>query len=295
MTEQHHIHLVSDSTGGTLNGVVRACLPQFEEVDANEHVWNLVRNDRQLKRVIDGLRHNPGPVIYTLVDDSLSQQLIKTCEAMNLPCIALLQPVLDMFSTYFNKESRSEPGLQHILNEAYFARMDAVDYALHHDDGQKTGRSLEDADIILVGVSRTSKTPTCIYLANRGIKAANIPYVPGIPLPEAVSTVKNALFVGLTESPERLVEVRRNRVKYLGADDGMDYLDFDKVKDEVQTARKLYTQMGWPVIDVTRRSIEETAAEIISLLHRKHENDAKQKESDPENVTNGPPLTGSAD
>jgi regulator of PEP synthase PpsR (kinase-PPPase family) len=299
MTEQHHIHLISDSTGGTLNGVVRACLPQFEEVKTNEHVWNLVRNDRQLKRVIDGVRQNPGPVIYTLVDDSLSQQLIKICEAMNLPCIALLQPVLDMFSTYFEKESRSEPGLQHILNEAYFARMDAVDYALHHDDGQKTGRSLEEADVILVGVSRTSKTPTCIYLANRGIKSANIPYVPGIPLPEAVKTVKNTLFIGLTESPERLVEIRRNRVKYLGQHDGMDYLDFERVKEEVQTARKYYTQMGWPVIDVTRRSIEETAAEIISLLNRKRENAnaAKQENNHPdtENVTHDSASTGSAD
>ena len=275
MTDTHHIHLVSDSTGGTLNGVLRACLAQFEGLQTREHVWNLIRNDRQLKRVLDGIRENPGPVLYTMVDDSLSRQLQHTCNSANLPCIPVLQPALDVFSDYFDAESRSEPGRQHVLNEAYFARMDAVDYALHHDDGQKTGRSLAEADVILIGVSRTSKTPTCLYLANRGIRAANIPYVPGIPLPQAITTLKDTLFIGLTESPERLIEIRRNRIRQLGEIGETDYLDFDKVRDEIRAARKLYTQMGWPVIDVTRRSIEETAAEILTLLNRKREHHEK--------------------
>ena len=268
---QHHLHLVSDSTGGTINGVVRACLAQFDGIDPIEHLWNLVRNERQLKRVIDGIRQNPGPVLYTLVDEGLSQQLQKTCAALGVRCTPLLQPVLDLFSETYGIDSRAEPGLQHKLNEEYFQRMDAVDYALHHDDGQKTGRSLAEADVILVGVSRTSKTPTCIYLANRGVKAANIPYVPGIPLPEIIKNLKDTMFVGLTESPKRLVEIRTNRLKHLGQTETTDYLDIEKVEDEVKAARKLYTQNGWPVIDVTRRSIEETAAEILSLLNRRKE------------------------
>jgi hypothetical protein len=280
MTKQtYHLHLVSDSTGGTINGVVRACLAQFDSVEPTEHLWNLVRNDRQLKRVIDGIRENPGPVLYTLVDENLSLQLQKACEALGVKCTALLQPVLSLFSETFGVNSLAEPGLQHKLNEEYFKRMDAVDYALHHDDGQKTGRSLVEADVILVGVSRTSKTPTCIYLANRGIKAANIPYVPGIPLPDVIKTIKGTMFVGLTESPKRLVEIRTNRLKHLGQDEVTDYLDIEKVEQEVKDARKLYTQMGWPVIDVTRRSIEETAAEILSLLNRKSEKEKAENAS----------------
>ncbi len=273
--EVYHLHLVSDSTGGTINSVVRACLAQFAEVKPTEHLWNLVRNDRQLKRVIDGVRENPGPVLYTLVDQGLSDQLQKMCQTLGVPCTPILQPVLNVFSQTFGVKTLAEPGLQHSLNEAYFQRMDAVDYALHHDDGQKTGRSLSEADVILVGVSRTSKTPTCIYLANRGIKAANIPYVPGIPLPEVISSLKDTLFVGLTESPKRLIEIRTNRLRHLGEHNTTDYLDMDKVEDEVREARKLYTQMGWPIIDVTRRSIEETAAEILALLNRRREQKAE--------------------
>ena len=280
----HHLHLVSDSTGGTLNGIVRACLAQFENVAPKEHVWNLIRNDRQVKRVIDGIRENPGPVLYTLVDENLSKQVCKACEVLNVPCTALLQPVLDVFSKTFDVTSRAEPGLQHTLNEEYFERMDAVDYALHHDDGQKTGRSLAEADVILVGVSRTSKTPTCIYLANRGIKAANIPYVPNIPLPESIKTLQDIMFVGLTESPERLVDLRRTRLKHLGEHSTTDYMDLDKVEDEVREARKFYTKMGWPVIDVTRRSIEETAAEIIALLNRRSEKFDRQKQDNQADV-----------
>ena len=270
--KNQHIHLISDSTGGTLNAIIKACLAQFSDIAPDEHLWNLVRNDRQLKRAVDGIRAQPGPVFYTLVDDSLSHQLVKTCETLGLPCTPIMQPVLSSLSGWFSTESKAEPGLQHVLNEAYFARMDAVDYALHHDDGQKTGRSLDEADVVLIGVSRTSKTPTCIYLANRGVKAANIPYVPGIPLPDVVKTLKGPMFVGLTESPKRLIEIRRNRMRQMGQTEETDYLNIDQVEEEVKEARRFYTRMGWPVIDVTRRSIEETAAEVLSLLNRKREN-----------------------
>jgi len=268
--EKTHIHLVSDSTGGTLDGVLKASLAQFENVDTEEHLWNLVRTERQLKRVVEGISQNPGPVLFTLVDTGLATFLEKTCEKMKVPSISLLQPVIKAFSTFLGQKSLAEPGLQHLLNDEYFARMDAVDYALNHDDGQKVNY-LQEADVILVGVSRTSKTPTSIYLANRGLKTANIPLVPGIPLSEDAKALKGPLFVGLTAHPSHLVEIRKNRLRQLGEMKVTNYFQFDTVEDEVRTARRLFTQMGWPVIDVSRRSVEETSAEILSLLARQKE------------------------
>jgi regulator of PEP synthase PpsR (kinase-PPPase family) len=264
--KKHHLHLISDSTGGTLNSVVKACLAQFEGVGVEQHFWPLVRTQKQLLTVLEGIRKQPGLVFYTLVDDGLAKALEKHCEALGVPSISILNPVMELMSRHFKMESLAEPGLQHKLNEEYFARMDAVDYALHHDDGQKGERELAKADVILVGVSRTSKTPTCIYLANRGVKAANVPYVPGIPFPEKVLELTKPMFVGLTASPERLIEIRRNRLTQLGEIRTTDYLDQERVQEEVKEARRFYSKMGWPIIDVTRRSIEETAAEIMGLL-----------------------------
>jgi len=264
-----HLHLISDSTGGTLNSVVKACLAQFEGVEVEQHFWSLVRTQKQLQAAIEGMRLHPGLVIYTLVDEGLTQALEKHCQALGMPAMSILHPVLELMSGIFGRQSLSEPGLQHRLNAEYFARMDAVDYALHHDDGQKSDRDLSQADVILVGVSRTSKTPTCVYLANRGVKAANIPYVPGIPFPERVLELKKPLFVALTAAPERLIEVRRNRLKHLGQHRETDYLDHEKVQEEIKEARRFYARHGWPVIDVTRRSVEETAAEIITMLEAK--------------------------
>ncbi|HCS23503.1 MAG TPA: pyruvate, water dikinase regulatory protein [Alphaproteobacteria bacterium] len=266
-----HLHLISDSTGGTLNSVVKACLAQFEGVETEQHFWPLIRSQRQLPAVLEGIRQNPGLVLYTLVDEGLAKTLEKHCLAMGVRTLSILHPVLDLMSHSFGMQSRAEPGLQHQLNEEYFARMDAVDYALHHDDGQKSDRDLGKADVILVGVSRTSKTPTCIYLANRGVKAANVPYVPGVPFPERVLDLKTPLFVALTASPDRLIDIRRNRLKQLGERRETDYLEPAHVEAEVAEARKFYNRMGWPVIDVTRRSVEETAAEILSLLDHHRE------------------------
>jgi [pyruvate, water dikinase]-phosphate phosphotransferase / [pyruvate, water dikinase] kinase len=273
--KKHHLHLISDSTGGTLNSVVKACLAQFEGVEAEQHFWPLVRTQKQLLSVVEGIKRHPGLAFYTLVDEGLAKALEKHCQMLDMPAISILSPVIALMSRHFHMESLAEPGLQHKLNEEYFARMDAVDYALHHDDGQKGERELAKADVILVGVSRTSKTPTCIYLANRGVKAANVPYVPGIPFPEKVLDLKKPLFVALTASPERLIDIRRNRLQQLGEIRSTDYLDQDRVQDEVKEARRFYSKMGWPVIDVTRRSIEETAAEIMSLLE---EHRARAKE-----------------
>ena len=269
--EKFHLHLISDSTGGTLNSVVKACLAQFEGVEVEQHFRTLVRTQRDLQQALEGLRQHPGLVLFTLVDEALARTLQKQCAALGVPCLSLLQPVLTLFSGWLGQQSLAEPGLQHKLNEEYFARMEAVDYALHHDDGQKTQTDLERADVILVGVSRTSKTPTSIYLANRGIKTANIPLVPGVPLPDAVMDLTRPLFVALTASPERLVEIRTNRLRQLGHEKTTDYLDLEKVTREVKDARRFYARMGWPIIDVTRRSVEETSAEILSLLERHQE------------------------
>lgn len=267
-----HLHLISDSTGGTLNSVVKACLAQFEGVETEQHFWPLIRAPRQLTPVLEAIGQNPGLVLYTLVDDGLAKTLEKHCRALGVPSLSILHPVLNLMSVSFGMQSRAEPGLQHQLNEEYFARMDAVDYALHHDDGQKSDRDLAKADVILVGVSRTSKTPTCIYLANRGVKAANVPYVPGVPFPEHVLSLSRPMFVALTASPDRLIDIRRNRLKQLGERRETDYLEPAHVEEEVAEARRFYNRNGWPVIDVTRRSVEETAAEILSLLE--HHRDA---------------------
>lgn len=278
--KKYHLHLISDSTGGTLNSVVKACLAQFDGVQAEQHFWPLIRTQKQLLTALEGIRKHPGLVLYTLVDDGLAKALEKHCQALGVKSISILHPVLDIMSGYFGRESLDEPGLQHKLNEEYFARMDAVDYALHHDDGLKNDRDMAHADVILVGVSRTSKTPTCIYLANRGVKAANVPYVPGIPFPERVLDLKKPMFVALTAAAERLIDIRRNRLTQLGELRETDYLDADRVQEEVKEARRFYSRMGWPVIDVTRRSIEETAAEILSLLeaHRTRPKEKGEKE-----------------
>lgn len=261
----HHLHLISDSTGGTLDSVVKACLAQFEGVKAEKHYWPLIRSARQMQAVAEGMSRNPGLVLYTLVDPALVEQLEKECTKLSIPTLSILHPVLALMEKFFGQGSLAEPGLQHRLNAEYFSRIEAVDYALYHDDGQRADAALAVADVILVGVSRTSKTPTCVYLANRGIKAANIPYVPGTLFPK-LADLKKPLVVALTASAERLSEVRRNRLNQLGEIRTGGYDDIEKVQDELRQARRYYNEQGWPVIDVTRRSVEETAAEIITML-----------------------------
>jgi regulator of PEP synthase PpsR (kinase-PPPase family) len=263
-----HLHLVSDSTGETINSVARACLAQFEGVEPVEHFWNLVRTPRQLEMVVEGIAHFQGLVMFTLVDENLRRRLQDACREMQVPCLPVLDPLINALAAFLGLESAHQPGRQHMLNAEYFSRMDALDYALAHDDGNGA-RGLHEADVVLVGVSRTSKTPTCLYLANRGIKAANIPFVPEVALPDEVLQVTRPLIVGLTNDPEPLVQVRRNRLRLLNQAANTAYVDPDKVRAEVAEARRYFTRRGWPVIDTTRRSIEETAAEIIMLLNRR--------------------------
>ncbi len=266
--KQFHLHLVSDATGETINGVARACVIQFDDVRPVEHFWNLVRTDRQLDMVLEGVREHPGLVMFTLVDETLRRRLQDFCREVQVPCIPVLDPLINALAAFLGVESQRQPGRQHALDAEYFGRMDAMDFALAHDDGQSSW-DLHEADVILMGVSRTSKTPTCIYLANRGIKAANIPIVPGCPLPPEIEKVTRPLIVGLTKDPDRLVQIRRNRLKLLNQNDSSTYVDPEVVRAEVTDARRMFSRRGWPVIDVSRRSIEETAAEIMMLLARR--------------------------
>ena len=260
-----HLHLVSDATGETLIAVSRAAAAQYEAVSAIEHVYPLVRSENQLSRVLAEIESSPGVVLYTLVEPEWAERLESFCREIGCPCLSVLQPVLSLFQSYLGQASATRPGAQHVLNAEYFRRIDAMNYTLMHDDGQ-LGGDLESADVILVGISRTSKTPTSIYLANRGIKTANIPLVPHVPLPAEIERLKRPLIVGLVASAERIIQIRQNRLLSMRADDETPYVDPDAVADEIAQSRKLCARRGWPVIDVTRRSIEETAAAILDLL-----------------------------
>ncbi len=270
MSEQlYNLHLVSDSSGETVSGIARACLVQYDEDAVTEHFWWLVRTTGQINRVIDGIKAAPGLVIFTLLDPNIRSLLEQACRDLGVPCVSALDPVMDALAKMFQREGGHEIGRQHNLDEEYFDRIEAMHYAMAHDDGQNLN-GLTDADIVLIGVSRTSKTPTCMYLANRGFRAGNIPLVPGVELPETVLESEKPLFVGLTREPKSLADIRQSRLRLMNENRGMDYADVERVKEEVASSRRLFRKHGWPVIDVTRKSIEETAASIIQLYNERH-------------------------
>ena len=268
-----HLHLVSDSTGETINVLAKAAIAQFERVQPLEHSYALVRTPRQLEKVFAGIADAPGIVLFTLVNEDLRQALVRRCAELGMPCLSVLDGVLAVVESYLGTKTTHRPGGQHQLDSDYFARIDALNYTMSHDDGQNV-HELDEADVVLLGVSRTSKTPTCIYLANRGVKAANVPVVPGIPLPPAVEGLRRPLVVGLLASPERLVQIRRNRLLSLSQTEETDYVNPAMVRDETSAARRLYEKLGIPVIDVSRRSIEETAAAIFALYQQRKANGA---------------------
>ena len=266
---QAHLHLVSDSTGDTARSVARACLVQFDEVEFAEHFWVLVRTRTQMERVIDGIAARPGIVLCTVVERELRMLLEEACKRMSVPFVGVLDPVMGALTEHFGSSASLKPGRQHTIGTTdYQLRIDAMQFVTVHDDGQATW-NLNEADVILVGVSRTSKTPTCVYLANRGVKAANVPYVPGVALPKELFEVRNPLVVGLTIDPERLIQIRRNRLLMMKQTDETDYVDVEQVRAEIAGARRTFLSYRWPIIDVTRRSIEETAAAIMQLLERR--------------------------
>ena len=264
-----HVHLVSDSTGETLNAMAKAVVARFDGVIPIEHIYALVRSDRQMERVLDEIAAAPGVVLHTLVDRELREQLEEGCRKLDMPQIAALDPLETVLSRYLGAALAPRVGAQHALSSEYFDRIAALDFAMAHDDGQGTTEQLETADVVLCGVSRTSKTPTCIYLAHRGIRAANVPLVPGQEDGERLVQLKNPLVIGLTVSPDRLVQIRRNRLDGLNASHASTYIDHDSVREETVKARRAFERRGWPVIDVTRRSVEEAAAAIINVLNER--------------------------
>ncbi len=263
-----HLHLISDATGETLTTIAKAAAVQYAQVRPIEHVHPLVRTQRQLDRVLQEVASAPGIVLYTLVQRELTRTLETRCRELGVPCLHVLEPVMKVFESYLGAPQTPIVAGQHVLDAGYFQRIDALNFAMAHDDG-RLPEDLNHADIIILGISRTSKTPTSIYLAQRGYKVANVPLVPGIDPPAVLATPHRAFVVGLVASVERIVEVRRNRVHLLADKDLDDYVDRAQIAAELTTSRKLFSRHGWPIIDVTRRSVEETAATIIKLLNER--------------------------
>lgn len=263
-----NLHLISDSTGETLSSVTRAVLSQFEGVDSNDFIWPLVRTKPQLERVLDSISKDPGIVLYTILHDDLVEDLKRECYKLNVPCIPVLSHIIGEFSNYLGMNISHTVGRQHLLDSQYFSRVEAISYSITHDDGQSTW-DLYDADIVIIGVSRTSKSPTSVYLSCRGYKTANIPFVSLETIPSTVYDLKNPLIVGLTISPEKLMQIRQTRLASIGHEVTSDYVDLESIKNEVAESRKLFSKLNCPIIDVTKRSVEETAAKIIQLLQEK--------------------------
>ena len=259
-----HLHLLSDSTGETLEMIAKAALAQFDDAEVIRHFWPMVRSLHHLDRIVEDLAANPGLVLYTLVNDETRRRLEDRCRALGLPHVAPLDSVNAALENRLGVEAKARPGRQHAMDDAYFARVDAIQFTIAHDDGI-AWEDWEQADIVLAGVSRSSKTPTSIYLANRGYKVANIPLVVESPPPPLLFQLERPMIVGLTTAPRRLVEIRRNRLLSLNERTETAYVDEERVEQEVAFARRMFADNGWPVIDVTRRSIEETAAAIIKL------------------------------
>jgi hypothetical protein len=265
-----HLHLVSDATGETLNAVAKAASAQFEGIQVQEHFYALVRSERQLERVVAHIGAQPGLVFFTLVNPDLRRILENHCAQLGLPCLGVLDGPIAMLRQYLGASETHRPGGQHEVDQRYLNRIEALNFAIAHDDGQALAL-LEEAEVVLVGASRTSKTPTCVYLAIRGVCAANVPIVPGIPLPAELLAAQRPLIVGLWAAPDRLVQVRRNRLNTLGEIRSTTYVDLDSVRSEVTATRQLFEHRGWPAIDVSRRSVEETAASVLNLLADRRE------------------------
>ena len=250
--------------------MARACLVQFEGVKPTEHMWFMVRTSRAIEQVIENIAQYPGLVIFTIVDDGLRQTLVNACRGLQAPCISVLDPLILALGEYLGTSAAGQPGRQHAMDDAYFRRIEALNWSMAHDDGQGL-EHIDGADIVLVGVSRTSKTPTSLYLGNQGIRVANVPFIAGQGLPAEVSALNRALVIGLTKDANRLVENRRARLLALRQDATTSYVDLEEVRSEVAEARRQFARHGWTVLDVSRRSIEETAAEILRILDRRRE------------------------
>jgi regulator of PEP synthase PpsR (kinase-PPPase family) len=267
-TSFFHLHLVSDATGETLTTIAKAAAVQYAEVRPIEHVYPMVRTARQLTRALQEIEQAPGIVLYTLVNKTLTEELERRCRELKIPCLHVLQPIMQVFESYLGAPRTPTVAGQHVLDADYFRRIDALNFSMVHDDG-RLPENLDDADICILGISRTSKTPTSIYLAQRGYKTTNLPLVPQLTLPKVLTEPTTCFIVCLIASPDRIAEIRRNRAVLLADRDLDTYVDRSIIAAEIAHTRKLCAKYGWPVIDVSRRSVEETAAAIIKLLHDK--------------------------
>ena len=263
-----NLHLVSDSTGETLSSVARAVLSQFEAIESNDFIWSMIRTKPQLDRALEAIKNKPGIVLYTIMHDNLVEELRKECFKLKIPCIPVLSHIIAEFSNYLNENICHVVGRQHLLDGEYFSRVDAISYTITHDDGQSSW-DLFEADVVIVGVSRTSKSPTSVYLSCRGYKVANIPFVSIETIPNSLFELKKPLIVGLVINPEKLIQIRQSRLNALGNDIANSYTDLEAIKFEVAESRKLFSKLNCPVIDVTKKSVEETSARIIQLIQEK--------------------------
>ena len=259
------IHLVSDSTGETLRSVGAAAAAQFNQLKYEENVYPSIRSQKNLERVFEKIKANPGIVLCTLIDDETRGQLESFCKKNNLSYHPFMDNIISLIEIETGIKAIKQPGTQHQLDEEYFKRIEALNYTIEHDDGQNI-ETIEAADIVLVGVSRTSKTPTCFYLANQGIKAANVPLLPGHGLQKEIERLNKPLIVALITTPKNLADIRTKRSLELGLDLKKDkYTNLEDVTKEIEGAKRIFISMGWPIIDTTRRSIEETAAAIMNI------------------------------
>jgi [pyruvate, water dikinase]-phosphate phosphotransferase / [pyruvate, water dikinase] kinase len=268
--DQINLHLLSDSTGETLGSISRAVLSQFKGIKVNEYMWSMIRTETRMKEAIEKIKQEPGIVIYTILDEILMEKLLEqTKKEKKIVTISALEHITEIFSQYLGKGTINRPGRQHKLDEDYFKRIAAINFTIDHDDGKKT-KELDQAEVILVGPSRTSKSPTCVYLSHRGIKAANVPFINGVEMPKILFELQKPLIIGLTINSEKLVQIRKTRINQHNqpANRENEYIDIEEVEEELRAAKKLYSQQGWPIIEVSKRSIEETASVIMQKLNK---------------------------
>ncbi len=272
MNEPYQIYLVSDSTGETIDRIFTALRSQFTKFKYKVHHYSFTRTENQINQIIkDASTHGKPMILFTLVDDNLNKLLVNSSKKNNIPCYGVLGELIEKFSKDLNQKSLSIPSRQHKLNDEYYDRVEAIQFTMKHDDG-KDLNDVEESDIVILGVSRTSKTPTSIYLANRGYKTTNIPLINENSVPKSLKNNKKLCVVGLTTDPERLIDLRKNRLKSLRENEKNDYTNLKKITEEVKQAKKTFKKYNWPVIDVTRKSVEETAASIIKIHEIKNKN-----------------------
>ena len=273
MNNTYEIYLVSDSTGETLDRIFLALKAQFNKIKYNPHQFSFTRTENQILKIIDICKKKDNCIIlYTIVDTKLAKFLTAISEKEKIPCFGVLGDLILSFSKLLNQKATHLPSGQHVLDEEYYNRIEAIQFTMNHDDGNKI-EDINKSDIILLGVSRTSKTPTSIYLANRGFKTANIPLVNKESLPEILKkNPKLTCIVGLTTEADRLVDLRRNRMNLLKENENINYTDFEKISREVEESKKIFKKYSWPIVDVTRKSVEETAASVIKIYEIEKEN-----------------------